>query len=645
MFKSRKVFAILFAACFAFLSMSVSFAQQAMTYHQSPSLDDQVSSGALPPVDQRLPKDVDVVTPLAPGQYGGTWHMGTRGVGDDAIFTRTVGYQNLVRWNVDWTAIIPDVAQSYDVNADGTVFTFHLREGMKWSDGQPFTADDILFDVNDMYENTDLYPAPPAWLVSGGQPVKATKTDDYTVVFTFAAPAGLFLQQLATPNASSLTAQPKHYLMQFHKTYADPAALDAEVKAAGLESWVDLYSLKGGLPAGRPNTLWNNADLPTINPWMVVSPLAPDATQVQLTRNPYFYAVDPDGNQLPYIDNVSYAVAQDPQTLTLKALNGDIDMQDRHIATNANRAVFFDNQDKGGYHFYATVPSSSNVMVIALNLTNLDMQKRAIYQNKDFRIGLSEAINRQEIIDVVYVGQGQPYQASPRPQSPLYNEKLSTQYTNFDVADANAELDKVLPDKDADGFRLMPDGTRLTIAMEAITSLQPEWPDVLQLVQGYWKDVGIDMQLVVEERTEFYNRKAANQQDANVWGGDGGLEVILEPRWYFPYSNESNFAEAWQYWFNDPSDARGEEPPAATKQQMDLYNQLKATADPDAQNKLMTQILDIAADQFYTVGISLPANGYGIVKNNFHNVPDTILASYLYPNPGPTNTFTYYIGN
>ena len=620
MYKSRKVFVVLLCAFFALLSLSVSFAQD-MTYHQAPSLDAKVASGDLPPVEDRLPNDPQVVTPTEIGQYGGTWHMGTRGVGDDAIYVRTVGYQNLVRWNVDWTGIIPDIAKSFDVNDDATVFTFHLREGMKWSDGEPFTADDILFVVNDEYLNTDVYPAPPSWMVSGGEPGKAEKTDDYTVVFTFAAPNGLFVQQLATPNATALTAQPAHYLKQFHASYADPTELDAEVKAAGVEGWVDLFSLKGGLPAGRPNTLYNTSEKPTINPWMVVSPLTPDATQIQLTRNPYFYAVDTDGNQLPYIDDVSLTVAQDPQTLVLKGLNGDLDMQDRHIANNANRAVFFDNQEAGGYHFYATVPSSSNVMVISLNLTNQDMQKREIYQNKDFRIGLSEAINRQEIIDVVYVGQGQPAQAAPRPQSPLYNEKLATQYTDFNVDDANAELDKVLPNKDADGFRLMPDGTRLTIAMEAITSLQPEWPDALQLVQGYWKDVGIDMQLVVEERTEFYNRKAANQHDAGIWGGDGGLEVVLEPRWYFPYSNESIYGEAWQYWFNDPNDARGEEPPAATKQQMDLYNQLKATPDQEGQNKLMSQILDIAADQFYTIGISLTPDGYGIVKNNMHNVP------------------------
>jgi peptide/nickel transport system substrate-binding protein len=645
MLKSRNAFAVLFCVLFVFLNLSVSFAQDA-AYHQSPSLDEQVSSGALPSVEQRLPESPMVVTPIeSVGQYGGTWHMGTRGGGDEVIYVRTVAYQNLVRWNTEWTEVIPDVAESFDVNDEGTVFTFHLRKGMKWSDGQPFTADDILFVINDIYKNTDLYPAVPTWLTSGGTPVDAEKLDDETVQFTFAKPSGLFMQNLATPNGSAIVAQPKHYLSQFHKSYVDAAALDKLVADAGVDGWASLFNQKGGSVAGKPNTLWNNADLPTVNPWMVKSALGPDATQVELTRNPYFYAVDSEGNQLPYIDDVVYDVGSDVQTLVLKALNGDIDMQDRHIATNANRAVFFDNQEKGGYHFYETVPSSSNVMVISLNLTNKDMAKREIYQNKDFRIALSEAIDRQEIIDVIYVGQGEPYQAAPRPQSPLYNEKLATPYTDFDPDDANAKLDAILPNKDADGFRLMPSGDRLVINMEVIPTLFPEWPDALELIQGYWADVGIDMQLVVEDRDAFYNRKAANEHDAAIWGGDGGLEVILEPRWYFPFSNESNYGEAWQYWFNDPTDQRGEEPPDIVKQQMDLYNQLRATANPDDQNALMKQILDIAADQFYTIGISLPANGYGIVKNNMHNVPATILQAYLYPSPGPTNTFTYYFGS
>ena len=641
MFKSTKVFAILLCVFVALFSLSVS--AQDMTYQQAPSLDAAVESGELPPVAERLPAVPRVVEPLESiGQYGGTWHMGTRGGTDDAIYTRTVAYHSLVRWNPEWTDIIPDVAESFEVNDDGTVFTFHLREGMKWSDGVPFTADDILFYFNDMLLNPEVYPAPPSWFRAGGEPGVAEKLDDNTVQFTFAAPNGLFIQNLATPQQQHVVQQPKHYLSQFHAAYADADELAGMVAEAGVETWVDLFSQKGAFVAGRPDTLWVNAELPTINPWMLVDAMNPSATQLRLVRNPYFYVVDSEGNQLPYIDEVIYNVGTEVETLVLQALNGEIDMQDRHIGTNANRAVFFDNQEAGGYHFYDTVPSSSNVMVIALNLTNLDPAKREIYQNLDFRIGLSHAIDRQEIIDVVYVGQGEPYQVAPRPQSPLYHERLATQYLEYDPDLANEYLDRVLPEKDAEGFRLLPNGERLQIAVQVITTLQPEWTGALELVRDYWADVGVAMEMVVVDRTLFYSRKDANEHDAAIWGGDGGLEVILEPRWYFPFSAESLYGEAWQYWFNNPNDERAEEPPESVTQQMDLYNQLRETASAEGQNTLMTQILDMAAEQFYVIGIALPANGYGIVKNNMHNVPPAILQAYLYPSPAPTNPETYY---
>jgi peptide/nickel transport system substrate-binding protein len=243
-----------------------------------------------------------------------------------------------------------------------------------------------------------------------------------------------------------------------------------------------------------------------------------------------------------------------------------------------------------------------------------------------------------------------PGRRRPRKETPWYNEQLAKQYTEYDVAKANAALDKAFPQKDGSGMRLGPDGKRIAFVIEVAPGPGgTEWPDVVKLVVGYWEKVGIAAQLKNEERSLLYTRKAANDHDAVVWGGDGGSrDSILELRWYFPYSNESNFAEAWQAWYNDPSGKGSpvppEEPPAPVKQQMQLYQQLNATGDEAKQIDLMKQILQIAADQFYCIGISLPANGYGIVKNNFHNVPKSLPNAGLpYPNPAPTNPCQYFI--
>jgi peptide/nickel transport system substrate-binding protein len=449
----------------------------------------------------------------------------------------------------------------------------------------------------------------------------------------------MVLLRNATPDGEGPVSMQAEYCKQFHKSYADPAKLEALIKENKQDNWIKLFQTKCSNVPGTPiNARWQNIDLPVITPWLLT---APSATKdpAKAARNPYYWKVDPEGNQLPYLDGIFYDYVEDANVLALKAAAGEIDMMDRHIATNQNKPVFVDNMKKGDYGFFETIPSGMNNMIISFNLTHKDKQLREIFQNPDFRKGVSHAINRKELIDVVWVGQGEPWQLAPRPTSPFYNETLAKQYTEFDVKKANEYLDKVLPKKDANGMRLMPDGKPLSIVWE-IANTRTDTVAAAPIVQKYLKAVGIDMQPKVEDRALMYTRKDANEFDAMDWGGDGGLDVVLEPRWYFPYSQESQFGELWQYWYN--KDSRGEEPPAAVKKQMELYDQLKASGDPKKQDELMKEILKIAQEQFYAIGIALPVNGYGIVKNNFKNVPKVMPGSWLYPNPGPTNPEQYY---
>jgi len=316
-------------------------------------------------------------------------------------------------------------------------------------------------------------------------------------------------------------------------------------------------------------------------------------------------------------------------------------MMDRHIASNANKPVFVDNMQKGNYGFFETIPSSMNAMTISVNLAHNDETMRKIFQDINFRIGLSYAINRQEMIDVLWVGQGEPYQLCPRPTSPYYNETLAKQYTEYDVAKANEYLDKALPDKGADGMRTKPDGSPFAFVLE-ISNTGVEWTNAGPMLEKYFAAVGVTMKANVEDRALLYTHKDAGEYDALVWGGDGGLDVVLEPRWYFPYSNESQFAVKWAQYYNKDPRAGDAVPLDPAKQQMDLYDQLKATGDSAKQDDLMNQILKIAQENFWAMGISLPTNGYGIVKNTFHNVMKTMPGSWLYPNPGPSYPEQYW---
>ena len=614
-------------------------------FKEAPALADQVKAGKLPPVEQRLPKNPMVVQPTEQvGKYGGTWRTALIGGQDTAWLTRTIAYDYLVRWDPEWEKVLPNVAESYEASPDAKSFTFKLREGMKWSDGQPFTADDVVFYVNDVYRNKDLTSS------LGNNPYTIEKRGDYGFTITFEQPNGLFIQNACTPSGSPTgfewTRYPAHYLKQFHKQYADPAKLDQLIKENSAEDWAKLFRLKGaGIPGTPYDARWSNADLPTLYAWRIVEPYG-TATRVTCERNPYYFKIDTEGNQLPYIDKVNYEVLQDAQVLLLKASNGEIDIHDRHINTDQNKAVLSDNQQKGQYHFFDEIPSGMNTNVFCLNLTHKDPVLRKIFQDKNVRIALSHAINRQEIIDTIYVSQGEPWQCGPRKESSYYNEKLAKQYTEYDVKKANDLLDQAGYKKAGDGFRQRPDGQRITIVIEvSATGTDATALDTTKLVAGYWQKVGIDAQVKSEDRSLLYTRKGANDHDCVVWGGGSGLrDAILDPRLYFPSSNESNFAQPWYVWYQKPGNpqCQPEEPPEAAKKQMDLYTTgVLGSGDEAGQTAAFKQILEIAQDQFYAIGIALPAPGYGIVKNNVRNVPKELPGSWLYPNPGPTNPEQY----
>jgi peptide/nickel transport system substrate-binding protein len=616
---------------------------------EAPMLAEMVQAGTLPPLEERLPSNPLVVEPVESlGQYGGTWRNGLRGGADNAWLVRTIGYDFLVRWDPNWEEVIPNLAESFESNADATEYTFKLREGVKWSDGEPFTADDIVFWYEAVIADEEYEAIHPveSWLLTGEDPVVVEKVDDYTVKFIFTSPNGLFLQRLATPSGAQPTRYAEHYCSQFHAKY-NTENLDELVAENEATDWVNLFELKCGNIEGTPyDSIWYNADQPSLYAWDIVTPYGGNNTQVVAERNPYYWKVDPEGRQLPYIDRITSEIGEDVQVLVLRAMNGEIDMQDRHIASLDNKAVFADNMETGDYSFFETIPSSMNTNAIALNLTHKDPVMREIFQNKDFRIALSHAINRQEIIDVVYVGQGEPYQLAPRPTSPFYNERLAKQYTEYDPDLANEILDGIYPEMNADGIRLGPDGNPIAFNVE-IDATQLDRINVMELVRGYWEAVGIQANIVSEDRSLLYTRKDGNEHDAAVWSGDGGLDVILEPRWYFPFSQESWYAQAWVTYYNNPSGEGAltapEEPPVETKRQMELYDQIKASGDPAEQAELMNEILEIAADQFYAIGISLNPPGYGIVKNNFHNVPSPHPNAWLYPQPGPVNPPQFWI--
>ena len=609
-------------------------------YNQAPELAEQVAAGTLPPVAERLPAEPAVVEPLEQtGRYGGTISSVLKGPSDDFWIEKTIGYDPLVRWSQDGSSIIPNLAVSWEVNEDATRYTFKLREGVKWSDGTPFTADDIMFWYEDVYQNELLTPVQPGWLSTGGEPVVVEKIDDYTISFTFAAPNGLFLKNLAASSTvldrNTFTRFPRHYLEQFHPTHNEE--VDTLVSEAGLDDWSQLFS-------ERANE-WRSPEKPTLFAWRLTSAYG-DSQRLTAERNPYYWKVDPEGNQLPYVDEWVYDIVENEEVILLKALNGEIDLLGRHINTLGNKPLLFENMDAGGYRLFDEVPTEMNEVLLTLNLNSPDPVLREIFNNKDFRIGLSHAINREEILDIVFVGQGEPYQAAPLPGTPFYDEEMAKQYIEYDVELANEYLDKAgFAERDGEGFRLGPDGERISFPME-IMNFKQERIDVLELVRNYWRDVGIDMQVQPEERTLAATRLQSNLMVASAWSGNnGGLDALLEPRYFIPVNDETaSYAPLWAEWY-ETRGAAGEAPPADVQEALSLYDQLQATASEDEQIELMKQIVDIAEEQFYTIGTVRLAPFPGIVSQRLQNVPEAMIYAGTFREPGYTAPEQYFFSD
>lgn len=596
----------------------------------------------VPPLEERLPETPLVITPLdRPGQQGGTWNHALVGGGSMSMLVRYQAYEPLVRFTPDWTGVEPNVALSYEVSEDAKTYTFTLRRGHKWSDGQPYTTEDIRFWYEDVFLDPEAGTAQgQTYWQSGDSVGRLEVVDDVTFRVVFAEPNGFFLQNLAWANQDQVTRAPAHYLKQFHIKY-NPEA-NALAQERGFESWIALFQQEHGLD--QDNVFFLSSTRPTLNAWAFTSAPGENTERAVAERNPYYFKVDTEGTQLPYFDRVVYQMVADPEVLLLKAMQGELDLMDQYIATPANKPVLFDAQETGGYHFYTLTETAANVMVFQLNLNHTDPVKNELFNRRDFREALSVAIDRQALIDAVFVGQGAPAQPSIVPEDPLYNERLATQHTEYDPARANALLDAILPERGPDGIRLDASGRPVSIIFE-IDQSRTTFVDMFELALPMMQAVGVDAQMRTMDRS-LWETRVRNGRDfdatAHQFGANSGIAAMLDPRYFVPFSSNSLYAQGWSLWFSDPANPDAVEPPEAVKAQQALYKDLLGTADLARQQEIMAQILDAAADQFLVWGVSLPANGYGVIKNDMVNVMETMPNSFGWPTPGPARPEQFF---
>ncbi len=624
----KAVFAVCITSC-----MIYAFAPLGFAFNEAPVFADKVKAGELPAVAQRLPS-APVVTPVfdRTGQYGGVWRRAYTGL-SDLVGARRLLYDPLVRWSPNYM-IIPNLAKSWEVGPEGRVFTFHLVEGVKWSDGAPFTAEDILFVFDDILFNTELTPSVPSWLTSAGIPPKVTKLDDFTIRIEFQKPYSLFLQQLACPQGMTLVTRPKHYLKQFHKKYAKPEELEKLVSKRRISSWVKLFQDMSDIQ----HSLFMNPELPSICAWTTRVP-AP-AKRFIMERNPYYWKVDSAGNQLPYIDTIVHDLQAEAQTILLKAVAGEIDMQGRRLGGMQASVLLMANLPQGKYKLVPKESTASVGLLLAPNLNHKDPTMRAILGDPRFRKALSHAINRIEINKIVYRGRGLPRQAAPLKESEFYSESYANAYTEYSPAKAKTLLDEMGLKANSSGRRMRPDGAPLQLSLDVNVSNQSN-VDTAEIVASNLKSVGIDAEVKSEAMDLFHQRTRNVLHDIALWSGDGGIECLLEPRWYFPFSAESLQAPLWAAWYQSGGES-GEEPPAEIKEIMETYNRILTTMDDQERKNLFQKIIDANEKNLYVIGLVHDPPDFYVVAPHMFNLPKKDFQSWIYPNPGPIHPEQFF---
>jgi peptide/nickel transport system substrate-binding protein len=602
---------------------------------ENPLFAEKVAGGALQPVSQRLPEEPLVVMPYEEcGKYGGTLRGLSKEAESGTSEVLSWRQANLVRMADDLHTIVPNVAKSWEWNSDLTEITFHLRKGHKWSDGAPFTADDVVFYINDIIKNKEINEnVPPEWMIAG-KPVEVEKIDDQTFKWKFAAPYPGLLHFLATGGSFFEPFAPKHHYMQYHITY-NPKA-DEEAKAAGAEGW-----------AQRFNTIWNKwKDTEALTAHALTRPtleshileLEPNTQRRVFVANPYYFKIDTAGHQLPYIDRQEERFLG-TDLMVLAVLNGEVDEKAQGLPLESF-SVFKENEAKGNYHMQ--MPPGQNGNYMAFNITHKDPVLRQIYGDVRFRQAMSLAINRDELNQVLWFGLGKPAQATPL-GVPFVSEKDREFMIAYDPKEAGTLLDDMGLKMGDNGVRMRPDGKPMTILWEYSTQFGSS--NFVQLIRDYWKAVGIDVTLKEVTSTETREKAYASESDINMeWDVPFEPNMISQIELYYPPYGDIGplFGVQWLDWVKS-NGTKGEQPPEWGKRLYDLAAEWKTVLPgSDRYMEIGREMVKINLDNLTIIGTIGDLPGPTVVSNRLANVTEWKVQNFNYARTYPFRPDQWY---
>jgi peptide/nickel transport system substrate-binding protein len=577
---------------------------------ETPTFKNDVETGNLPKVEERVPEEPAIAELETIGTPGGELRMLMGGPKDTRMmvvyaYARLVGYTASLKF-------APDILKSIEIE-DNRVFTLHLRKGHKWSDGQPFTTEDFRYWFEDVAQNKHLSPSGlPRSLLPQGERPRFEVLSETAVRYSWTRPNPLFLPDLAGPDPLFIY-RPSHYLKQFHEKYAEKAALDALVKNANQRNWAAYHNKLDAMYRD------DNPDLPSLEPWILKT--RPPADRFIFERNPYYYRIDKQGNQLPYIDRVILSIA-DGKIIPAKTGAGESDLQARYLRFD-NYTFLKASEDRNHYkvRLWRTGPGSQLALYPNLNVN--DDVWRGLVRDLRFRRALSLAVDRHEINQVIYFGLAIEGQNTLLPQSPLYDPRYRSAWAGFDLSEANRLLDLIGLVKGSDGIRQLPDGRPAEITVEN-SGESTEQSDVLELIRDSWRRIGIKLFAKPSQLTLFRRRVFSGETLMSIDKGiENGLATPAMSPWEFAPTTQQQLE--WPKWgqYYETKGAAGEAPalPSAVRL-LELYEEWLAAGSEEEHTRAWRDMLQIWADEVFSIGTVAGVLQPIVVNDKLRNVPE-----------------------
>ncbi|NBC34349.1 MAG: ABC transporter substrate-binding protein [Alphaproteobacteria bacterium] len=599
-------------------------AVQAADYIETPMLAEAVETGDLPAVSERLPAvpfRVETDGPnLAVGRHGGEINWLARRAKDIRIMN-VYGYARLVGYTRDFD-LQPDILESVEVE-ENRIFTLHLREGHRWSDGHPFTTEDFRYAWENVELNEALSPFGPdtRMIVDGALPEVAV-VDETTIRYSWPTPNPEFLPALADARPLYIYA-PAHYLQQFHADHADPDALDRRIAESNERNWAALHIRRGDLYDA------DNPDLPVLQPWRNTTP--PPSERFVFVRNPYFHRIDPEGRQLPYLDRVIVNIS-DGALIPAKTGAGESDLQSRSLRFD-NVTFLLEAEQRNDFTVRLWPTALGSEMALYPNMNVNDPVWRAINRDVRFRRALSLAIDRAEINEIIFFGLATPANNTALPISPVFDDARQTLWADYDLERANALLDEMgLTERNGEGIRLLPDGRPMEIVVETSGERTVEI-DMLQLIRDSWQDIGVALFTSSSQRDIFRNRVFSGDAMMSTWFGfdNAVFSASTVPRELAPVDQNWLQYPKWGQYVQTLGDAGEPADMDFALRLMTLYDAWRLADGREERLAIVDEMLDIHADQVTSIGTVQGVLQPVVVNNALRNVPQEAIYSW---NPG-----------